>query len=64
MIVNTLCTHGLVLTFLIRTAFGIAGFGILFTMWCATCTGVRHFKQMEANKSMKKKNHVDEYKTN
>jgi recombinational DNA repair protein (RecF pathway) len=50
MVVNTACTYSLILTFFIRAAFGIAGFGVLFTVCCASCTGVRHFKQMEAIK--------------
>jgi len=61
MIVNTACTHSLLLTFLIRTSFGIAGFGVLFTMWCATCTGVRHYKQMEATKNTKNTQAIDKY---
>jgi|JI10StandDraft_1071094.scaffolds.fasta_scaffold77497_1 hypothetical protein len=50
MVIGTACTHGFILTFFIRAAFGIAGFGILFTICCASCTGVRHYKQMEAKK--------------
>jgi len=30
-----------------RLAFGIIAYGVLFTMCCAVCTGVRHFKHMQ-----------------
>jgi hypothetical protein len=50
MVIGTACTHGFILTFFVRAAFGIAGFGILLTICCASCTGVRHYKQMEAKK--------------
>lgn len=46
LVLNTACTNGFQLMFFIRAAFGIAAFGILATMWCASCTGVRHYKQM------------------
>lgn len=46
LVLNTACTNGFQLMFFIRAAFGIAAFGILVTMWCASCTGVRHYKQM------------------
>ena len=46
MVVSTFCSNGFQLMFFIRAAFGIAAFGILFSMWCASCTGVRHYKQM------------------
>lgn len=53
LVINTVCTHGFKLSFFIRAAFGIAGFGILITMYCASCTGVRHFRQADANSKAK-----------
>lgn len=50
LIVNTVCSHGFKLSFFIRLAFGIAGFGVLFTACCASCTGVRHYKQSMVQK--------------
>lgn len=47
LVLNTLCTNGFKLSFFIRLAFGIAGFGVLFSMWCASCTGVRHYRQQQ-----------------
>jgi hypothetical protein len=32
--------------YMIRLAFGIAVWGILFTLCCTVCSGVRHFKQI------------------
>lgn len=49
LIVNSVCSHGYKLSFFIRLAFGIAGFGILFSVCCASCTGVRHYKQSAIN---------------
>ena len=50
---NVACIQGFKLLFFIRAAFGIAGFGVLFTMYCASCTGARHFKQQEAKSKSK-----------
>lgn len=49
LVVNSMCVHGFKLSFFIRLAFGIAGFGVLFTVCCASCTGVRHYKQSVIN---------------
>lgn len=49
---SAICQHGFRLMFFFRVAFGMAGFGMLFAMCCISCTGVRHFKQMEANQML------------
>lgn len=45
LIIGTTCTQGFKFIFFLRLGFGMAGFGVLFTIWCASCTGVRHYKQ-------------------
>lgn len=45
MVNNAVCMNGFELLFFFRLAFGMAGFGVLFSLCCITCTGVRHYKQ-------------------
>lgn len=41
---NTLCVRLFNTFYFLRFALGLAAFGILFTMCCTTCSGVRAFK--------------------
>lgn len=42
---NVICGSFFTNIYLIRLTFGIASWGILFSMCCIVCTGVRHYKQ-------------------
>ena len=44
MIIDTMCVRLFNVFYMLRFTLGIAGFGILFTMCCSVCSGVRHFK--------------------
>lgn len=44
LISNTTCVRLFNTFYFLRLALGLAAFGILFTLCCATCTGVRAFK--------------------
>ena len=49
---NVICGSFYNNLFLIRLTLGIAGWGILFSMCCIVCTGVRHFKQVDKMKKI------------
>jgi hypothetical protein len=49
---NVICGSFYNNLFLIRLTLGIAGWGILFSMCCIVCTGVRHFKQIDKMKKI------------
>ncbi len=49
---NVICGSFYNNMFMIRLTFGIAAWGILFSMCCIVCTGVRHFKQIDKLKKI------------
>ena len=43
-VIDVTCIRLFNVIYLLRFTLGVAGFGILFTMCCSTCSGVRHYK--------------------
>ncbi len=46
-LVNAVCVSNFNTLYITRLLMGIAAFGILFSMCCIVCSGVRHFKHSE-----------------
>lgn len=46
LVINTTCAKLFNTLFFLRLAIGLSAFGILFSLCCATCSGVRAFKHM------------------
>jgi len=44
MVINTFCATFFNVFYFLRLALGIGCFGILFSMCCIVCSGVRHYK--------------------
>lgn len=52
LVIDTTCVRLFNTFYMLRFTLGISAFGILFVMCCSTCSGVRHFKQMERKGKM------------
>ena len=48
--IDATCTRFFNMVYIMRYTTGVAGLAILFSMCCATCSGVRHFKQLERSR--------------
>lgn len=47
LVVGSICVSNFNTIYITRLFMGIAAFGILFSMCCIVCSGVRHFKHSE-----------------
>lgn len=50
LVIDTFCVNFFNLVYFLRLVLGVASYGILLTMCCSVCSGVRHFKQFKKRK--------------
>lgn len=63
LVINSTCTSFFNTFYFLRFSLGVAAFGILFTLCCTTCSGVRAYKHMSRKGSILPKDGMNQEST-